>query len=98
MSIRHRHFKKSPKNQRKRGEKLHRQGETGPRSPPLGGLGHEGSANGRAPLKTSQGVSYSNHQARGPPSGPPIRPVLRHYLTFRLVWTVKRPPNPTKQS
>src|SRR3954462_10261386 len=34
VSIRCQHFKKSPENQGKRGEKLHRQGKTGPGSSP----------------------------------------------------------------
>src|SRR5438270_544836 len=44
LLIRYRYFKKSPENQRKWGEKLHRQGKMGAQNPLPGGLGHGGSA------------------------------------------------------
>src|SRR5947208_2788306 len=44
-SIRHQFFEKSLENQRERGEKLHRQGKTGPR----GGLGQWPTPTGKMP-------------------------------------------------
>src|SRR5438270_850389 len=50
---------KSPENQRKRGRKPDRPGETSARRPPPGGLGHRGSTNGQALLSKHLGDARS---------------------------------------
>src|SRR3954470_16552689 len=96
-SIRLRCFEKSPENQRSALKRANRRRLADPRAPQQGSsamwVGH-----GRA-LQT-QGLGHpmaESQKGQGTPCWVPDSPFLRYPSTFRGVWRVKRPLNPTKQ-
>src|SRR5204863_1850612 len=78
-SIRRRHFKKSPENQRKRGETTNQRGKTTTREPrPWRSEEHTSELQSRREAECRLLLEQKKHD-RGPPAAPPARPALRYY-------------------
>src|SRR4051812_13915950 len=69
MSIRRRHFKKSPDNQKKRGETTNRRSKVTPWEPPTWGLGHMGGW----PMADPHCQNARGSASRPPGQGTPCR-------------------------